>query len=201
MKKAKQTNKDEFAPHIGGQTSPRGSCGANMPNVSGNNRFVVLEPEVARAFPNQEAVNHATFVANRNCRKDCALKQVDVRKSGEPVSSMPIILPFRESIPDLQGPAVDSARCVYHHRRGTPMNAKLAIDKDRIADFCRRHHITRLAIFGSALRDDFRPDSDIDVLVSSSRAMYPDSSAYSTWRRSCQPCSTAARWTCEHPRT
>lgn len=45
------------------------------------------------------------------------------------------------------------------------MNGKLAIDKDSIADFCRRHHITRLAIFGSALRDDFRPDSDVDVLV------------------------------------
>jgi len=45
------------------------------------------------------------------------------------------------------------------------MNGKLRVDKERIADFCRRHHITRLAIFGSALRDDFRADSDIDVLV------------------------------------
>lgn len=45
------------------------------------------------------------------------------------------------------------------------MNGKLAIDKSRIADFCRRHHTTRLEIFGSALRDDFRPDSDVDVLV------------------------------------
>jgi predicted nucleotidyltransferase len=45
------------------------------------------------------------------------------------------------------------------------MNEKLTIDKDGIAAFCRRHHIVRLAIFGSALRDDFRPDSDIDVLV------------------------------------
>ncbi len=45
------------------------------------------------------------------------------------------------------------------------MNEKLAINKAGIADFCRRHHIVRLAIFGSALRDDFRPDSDVDVLV------------------------------------
>ncbi|MHC4521804.1 MAG: nucleotidyltransferase family protein [Planctomycetota bacterium] len=45
------------------------------------------------------------------------------------------------------------------------MNKKLAIDKDKIADFCQRHHIGRLAIFGSALRDDFGADSDIDVLV------------------------------------
>lgn len=34
-----------------------------------------------------------------------------------------------------------------------------------IAEFCRRHHIRRLALFGSALRSDFRPDSDIDLLV------------------------------------
>jgi predicted nucleotidyltransferase len=36
---------------------------------------------------------------------------------------------------------------------------------DRLADFCRRWQITELALFGSALRDDFRPESDVDVLV------------------------------------
>ena len=41
----------------------------------------------------------------------------------------------------------------------------ITLPKDVIADFCRRNHIRRLAIFGSALRDDFRPDSDLDVLV------------------------------------
>ena len=45
------------------------------------------------------------------------------------------------------------------------MNVKITIDKDEIAGFCRRHHIVRLAIFGPALRDDFRSDSDVDVLV------------------------------------
>jgi len=45
------------------------------------------------------------------------------------------------------------------------MNKNLIISKDKIADFCRRSHIQRLAIFGSALRDDFSPDSDVDVLV------------------------------------
>jgi len=35
---------------------------------------------------------------------------------------------------------------------------------EAIADFCRRHHIRKLSLFGSVLRDDFRPDSDIDVL-------------------------------------
>ena len=32
-------------------------------------------------------------------------------------------------------------------------------------NFCRRHHIRRLALFGSVLREDFRPDSDVDLLV------------------------------------
>ena len=39
------------------------------------------------------------------------------------------------------------------------------LPKDKIADFCRRHHICKLAVFGSVLREDFRPDSDVDVLV------------------------------------
>lgn len=39
------------------------------------------------------------------------------------------------------------------------------IPNKKIAEFCRRHHIRRLALFGSALRDDFTPDSDIDILV------------------------------------
>jgi uncharacterized protein len=34
-----------------------------------------------------------------------------------------------------------------------------------VEDFCRRNRIRKLAVFGSALRDDFRPDSDLDVLV------------------------------------
>jgi hypothetical protein len=43
--------------------------------------------------------------------------------------------------------------------------ARIPIDLDKIADFCRRHHIRRLSLFGSVLRDDFGPDSDVDVLV------------------------------------
>ena len=41
----------------------------------------------------------------------------------------------------------------------------LTISGDTIADFCRRNGIRRLSFFGSVLRDDFRPDSDVDVLV------------------------------------
>lgn len=44
-------------------------------------------------------------------------------------------------------------------------NAHIALPPDRIAAFCRRHHIRALRLFGSVLRDDFRADSDVDVLV------------------------------------
>ncbi len=43
--------------------------------------------------------------------------------------------------------------------------AKISIPKEQIAEFCRKHYIRKLALFGSVLRDDFRPDSDVDVLV------------------------------------
>src|SRR3990170_7077229 len=39
------------------------------------------------------------------------------------------------------------------------------VSKRKLAAFCKRRHIMRLALFGSALREDFRPDSDLDVLV------------------------------------
>ena len=45
------------------------------------------------------------------------------------------------------------------------MTAHVPIDPGAISAFCSRHHIRRLALFGSVLRDDFRPDSDVDVLV------------------------------------
>ena len=45
------------------------------------------------------------------------------------------------------------------------MNKKLVINAEEISHFCKRHHILKLAIFGSALRDDFGPESDVDVLV------------------------------------
>lgn len=45
------------------------------------------------------------------------------------------------------------------------MNPRLVLDFDAIAAFCRKWQIVELAMFGSALRDDFRPDSDVDFLV------------------------------------
>ncbi|MBI4526877.1 MAG: nucleotidyltransferase family protein [Deltaproteobacteria bacterium] len=43
--------------------------------------------------------------------------------------------------------------------------AQIHVDRERLAAFCRRHHIRRLALFGSALREEFGPESDVDVLV------------------------------------
>ena len=43
--------------------------------------------------------------------------------------------------------------------------ARIDIPKEEIAEFCRRNRIRRLAFFGSVLRDDFTPESDVDVLV------------------------------------
>ncbi len=48
---------------------------------------------------------------------------------------------------------------------------KLSVCKETIADFCRKWQIVEFALFGSVLRDDFQPDSDVDVLVTFS----PDS--------------------------
>jgi hypothetical protein len=45
------------------------------------------------------------------------------------------------------------------------MNVQIEIPTDKIADFCRRNHIRKLAFFGSVLRNDFTPESDVDVLV------------------------------------
>ena len=53
------------------------------------------------------------------------------------------------------------------------MNTHIDISRKKIADFCKTHHIRRLALFGSVLRDDFRPDSDVDVLVEFEPAHIP----------------------------
>jgi len=45
------------------------------------------------------------------------------------------------------------------------MKSRLDIPKEKVADFCHRWQITELALFGSVLREDFRPDSDVDVLA------------------------------------
>ncbi len=45
------------------------------------------------------------------------------------------------------------------------MPLQVAVNRGHIAEFCRRHHIRRLAVFGSVLGQEFGPESDVDVLV------------------------------------
>ena len=43
--------------------------------------------------------------------------------------------------------------------------SRIIIQKEKISQFCQQHHIEKLSLFGSVLRDDFQPGSDVDVLV------------------------------------
>ena len=45
------------------------------------------------------------------------------------------------------------------------MPTRIDVPRHQLAEFCRRHQIQTLSLFGSVLREDFRPDSDVDVLV------------------------------------
>jgi hypothetical protein len=51
------------------------------------------------------------------------------------------------------------------YEKGDSMGVRLSVDREKIHTFCQRWQITELAFFGSVLRDDFQPDSDVDVLV------------------------------------
>ena len=56
------------------------------------------------------------------------------------------------------------------------MSARIAIDREKIAEFCRKWKIRELSVFGSALRDDFSKESDVDLLVS-----FEPSAKWSLW--------------------
>jgi predicted nucleotidyltransferase len=76
---------------------------------------------------------------------------------------------------------MDCTRIFSHNRSKTnPVIATPQIDFDRneLAIFCRKWRICELALFGSVLRDDFRPDSDVDVVV----AFEPDA-PWNLWDR------------------
>jgi len=47
------------------------------------------------------------------------------------------------------------------------------ISKDKLADFCKKYHIKKLSVFGSAVRGELRPDSDIDLLVEFEQDLTP----------------------------
>jgi len=83
------------------------------------------------------------YQANNDCPVFTELKSLVARIAAE----------------DMASPAADKTMTSAKGRRD------LAIPKVKIAEFCQRHNISKLSLFGSALRDDFRPDSDVDVLV------------------------------------
>ena len=53
------------------------------------------------------------------------------------------------------------------------MKVKLSTSREEIASFCKEHGIKRMAVFGSGLRDNFRPDSDVDILAEFDPAHIP----------------------------
>ncbi len=53
------------------------------------------------------------------------------------------------------------------------MSKNFTISSQLVAEFCRKNHICKLAVFGSALRDNFSPDSDIDILVEFQKGFTP----------------------------
>lgn len=56
------------------------------------------------------------------------------------------------------------------------INGNISVPDEKIADFCRKWRVTEFALFGSVLRDDFRPDSDVDVLLT-----FEDDAPWSLW--------------------
>lgn len=59
----------------------------------------------------------------------------------------------------------DAGQVPSRKPRKVPAEINIDLPKKAISALCRKHHIKKLSLFGSVLRDDFRPDSDIDVLV------------------------------------
>jgi predicted nucleotidyltransferase len=53
------------------------------------------------------------------------------------------------------------------------MSKNFTVPSPLVAEFCHKNHICKLAVFGSALRDDFSPDSDIDILVEFQKGFTP----------------------------
>ena len=62
------------------------------------------------------------------------------------------------------------------------MASKIPIPEKQLAEICRKQHIKRLSFFGSFVRDDFGPDSDIDILVEFAKGMVPGLKFFSIQR-------------------
>ena len=80
------------------------------------------------------------------------------------------------------------------------MSPSVAIDRVELASFCRRHAIRRLAVFGSALRDDFGPHSDIDVGGRGEARKSGPTSTRASWRARDQD-ARLVFWACSASRS
>lgn len=67
----------------------------------------------------------------------------------------------------------EPAGVAYGDATQAPVRTLAHVDRDALADVCRRHHVVWLAVFGSVARDDARPDSDVDVVVDFAPGMTP----------------------------
>ena len=79
-----------------------------------------------------------------------------------PLSTDPIIYRHVEPSPEI---CYDTIVLTEGKMSASTKQLPLTIPPAKIEAFCRRHRISQLALFGSVLRDDFGPDSDVDVLV------------------------------------
>ena len=61
--------------------------------------------------------------------------------------------------------SVDEPGRIYYDRNVNQVHPRLPISNEQLDEFCQRWHVIELALFGSVTRDDYRPDSDIDVMV------------------------------------
>ena len=113
------------------------------------------------------------FIGKLGRERVCALVQGDLERPSDYDGVLYIQLDDSEGW-KMRLVRVEERRIRYRCEPGIcNMNARIDIPSDRIADFCRRWQITRLALFGSILRDDFGPDSDIDVLVKFDETAHP----------------------------
>jgi predicted nucleotidyltransferase len=74
-------------------------------------------------------------------------------------------LPYPMILMDTEAGAADPLREPVVRGGDLSLRSRIGIETDRIAAFCRQNHIRHLALYGSVLREDFRAESDVDVLV------------------------------------
>src|SRR5688572_25023208 len=58
-----------------------------------------------------------------------------------------------------------AVRHIIEEMASALMGRRVPVDANTVGELCRRHHIVKLSLFGSVLGSDFRPESDVDVLV------------------------------------